>query len=131
MLNVCAKLKCLCLQCLKIFLKKYVLLQIFFGDVSARKELVKQLQCHDLDWYLENVYPEKYVPEFSNESYGRVSVNVNVTIVVILAERSNLNFTLLYTGYLPNTTPYLTPMPKVMETPNLECECSKIKKKTF
>ncbi|PIO60223.1 hypothetical protein TELCIR_18286, partial [Teladorsagia circumcincta] len=29
-----------------------------YGDVSAGLEVKKRLDCKDMDWYLENVYPE-------------------------------------------------------------------------
>lgn len=36
-----------------------------FGDVSDRKALRDSLHCHDFRWYLNNIFPELFVPSDS------------------------------------------------------------------
>ena len=43
------------------------------GDFTARRELRERLGCKSFKWYLENVYPEKFIPDENVVSYGYVS----------------------------------------------------------
>ena len=43
-----------------------------YGDVSARKTLRNNLQCKSFAWYLQNIYPEQFIPGES-QYYGEVS----------------------------------------------------------
>ncbi|XP_055884839.1 probable N-acetylgalactosaminyltransferase 9 isoform X3 [Biomphalaria glabrata] len=43
-----------------------------YGDISERKELRKKLNCHTFKWYLDNVYPEKFIPDENVKAWGMV-----------------------------------------------------------
>lgn len=43
-----------------------------FGDVSSRVALRKNLKCNSFQWYLDNIYPEKFVINKNCIGYGMV-----------------------------------------------------------
>lgn len=43
------------------------------GDLTHRKQLRQKLRCRSFRWFLENVYPEKFVPDENVFAYGQVS----------------------------------------------------------
>ncbi|XP_078057371.1 polypeptide N-acetylgalactosaminyltransferase 6-like [Mustelus asterias] len=43
-----------------------------FGDLSERFQLKERLKCKNFTWYLRNVYPEIFVPDFSPVRYGAI-----------------------------------------------------------
>ncbi|XP_053554366.1 polypeptide N-acetylgalactosaminyltransferase 3 [Bombina bombina] len=41
-----------------------------YGDLSKRNKLRDHLQCKNFTWYLQNIYPEMYVPDLNPLIYG-------------------------------------------------------------
>lgn len=44
------------------------------GDIKERKNLREKLKCKSFKWYLDNVYPEKFIPDENVQAFGRVQV---------------------------------------------------------
>ncbi|CAF1256559.1 unnamed protein product [Adineta steineri] len=47
-----------------------------YGDVEDRRAIRTRLNCHSFKWYLENVFPEKFIPDENVLAYGEVK-NLN------------------------------------------------------
>ncbi|NXY54822.1 GALT6 acetylgalactosaminyltransferase, partial [Callaeas wilsoni] len=43
-----------------------------FGDITERRRLRERLHCRNFTWYLQNVYPEMFVPDLTPTFYGAV-----------------------------------------------------------
>ncbi|KAI4871770.1 hypothetical protein NFI96_010924 [Prochilodus magdalenae] len=44
-----------------------------YGDISERLKLRETLHCKNFSWYLENVYPEAFVPDLTPVKYGALT----------------------------------------------------------
>lgn len=57
-----------------------VFTQNSFGDVSKRQKLREALKCRSFSWYLNNVYPEAFVPDIRPVMYGQVNIFIIISL---------------------------------------------------
>ncbi|KAL1501593.1 hypothetical protein ABEB36_006890 [Hypothenemus hampei] len=50
------------------------------GDLTHRKQLRQKLRCKSFKWYLENVYPEKFIPDENVFGYGQVKTDFEMCL---------------------------------------------------
>ncbi|XP_052558821.1 polypeptide N-acetylgalactosaminyltransferase 6 [Tympanuchus pallidicinctus] len=43
-----------------------------YGDITERRRLRERLHCKNFTWYLQNVYPEMFVPDLNPTFYGAI-----------------------------------------------------------
>ena len=55
-----------------VFLKRPDLQKISHGDLTPRLELRRRLKCKSFKWYLQNIYPEKTIPDTDYLAFGEV-----------------------------------------------------------
>jgi len=46
------------------------------GDISGRVALRQKLNCKSFKWFLDNVYPEKFIPDENVQAYGMVGCSM-------------------------------------------------------
>lgn len=54
-------------------------LQGDYGDITKRVQLRQHLQCHDFEWFIQNVYPDVFNPK-SVAAEGEVEF-LNITFL--------------------------------------------------
>nr|XP_010962609.1 polypeptide N-acetylgalactosaminyltransferase 6 [Camelus bactrianus]XP_045379475.1 polypeptide N-acetylgalactosaminyltransferase 6 [Camelus bactrianus]XP_045379476.1 polypeptide N-acetylgalactosaminyltransferase 6 [Camelus bactrianus]XP_045379477.1 polypeptide N-acetylgalactosaminyltransferase 6 [Camelus bactrianus]XP_045379479.1 polypeptide N-acetylgalactosaminyltransferase 6 [Camelus bactrianus]XP_045379480.1 polypeptide N-acetylgalactosaminyltransferase 6 [Camelus bactrianus] len=59
-----------------------------FGDISERLQLRQQLHCRNFSWYLNNIYPEMFVPDLKPTFYGAIR-NLGVDQCLDVGENNN------------------------------------------
>lgn len=52
-----------------------------FGDVADRREIRKRLNCHSFKWYLDNVFPEKFILDENVHAFGEVDFYWTIVIL--------------------------------------------------
>ena len=70
----------LVMNCLPFFLEVFVFILAQnkdAGNLTDRIELRKRLNCKSFKWFLDNVFPEKFIVDEDVYAYGMVSFAVS------------------------------------------------------
>uniref|UniRef100_A0A8D0QXK6 Polypeptide N-acetylgalactosaminyltransferase n=1 Tax=Sus scrofa TaxID=9823 RepID=A0A8D0QXK6_PIG len=59
-----------------------------FGDISERLQLRERLHCHNFSWFLDNIYPEMFVPDLKPTFYGAIK-NLGMDHCLDVGESNN------------------------------------------
>ncbi|XP_043224989.1 polypeptide N-acetylgalactosaminyltransferase 1-like [Amphibalanus amphitrite] len=57
------------------YLNRPDLQEIDIGSVAERLEFRRRMKCKPFKWYLDNVLPQKFIPDENVQAYGRVASN--------------------------------------------------------
>lgn len=81
------------------------------GDVTHRVMLRSKLKCKSFDWYMTNVYPEKFIPTRNVQVYGRIAaLNDNRFCFDDLQQNIDEAFNLgVYSCYQVNVIKFVPP----------------------
>ena len=75
-------------------------------DLQERIDLRNRLKCKSFKWYLENIYPEKFIPDENVLAYGRVKVqNRNLCLDNLQREDDDKTYNLGMYGCHPKLYP--------------------------
>lgn len=88
-----------------------------FGDVTSRRDLRKRLKCKNFRWYLNNIYPELFIPGEAVAN-GEVSqLNCNEFLCCsrrqILVNNDDVPFQVFHYGY-HKIFPAILPLPETV-----------------
>lgn len=61
-----------------------------FGDISERLQLKEKLHCRNFSWYLNNIYPEIFVPDLRPTFFGSIK-NLKINKCLDVGENNKGN----------------------------------------